>query len=88
MNERQKSIVTALGQSSLWESFRDEFLREYISQVRDVENDLGNIDLFDIMKRDPAAAFVGKKIAGLALEDLIRIVDNLGSPPRESEKYN
>ena len=87
MNERQKSIVSALGQSSLWESFRDEFLRDYIRDVKDVSNNMENPELFEMIKRDPAAAYLGRIIAGLALEDLIRIVDNLGGPKREKEDY-
>ena len=87
MNERQKSIVSSLGQSSLWESFRDEFLRDYIKSVRDVSNNFGNEELFEMIKRDPAAAYLGRIIAGLAIEDLIRIVDNLGGPKKKPEDY-
>lgn len=88
MNERQKSIVTALGQSSVWQAFRDEYLRDYIRSVRDVSNNMENEELYQMTLKDPSAAFMGKLIAGIALEDLIKIVDNLGTTRKESEKYN
>lgn len=87
MTERQKSIISGLANSSLWDSFKDEVLREYIQRTHDVTDDVGNSQLFDMMKHNLAAAYTGRVIAGALLEDLIRLIEGYKDVVSKKEDY-
>ena len=87
MTDHTRNILNSLANSSLWDEFRDSFLKDYLAQVKDVTNDIGNPQLFELMKLNVGAAYIGRVMAATAIEDMIRAVDNCKTDSRKTESY-